>query len=145
MTQFIDRQLNEDSLFKRKGYIEVTSVHTSQKPNVARSYHINKNFASFDNMANDKRFPMFYSSLSNKMILFINYDLFETFDVKFTKKSKLKFRRELEPYLFEAQTIVFTDKENRKQKFENFRPDEVFHAGGGMNVYIMNDGKIVVD
>ena len=76
------------------------------------------------------------------MILFTNYDLF---DIKYTKKTKVKFRKELEPYLFEAQTIVFTDKENRKQKFNNFRQDDIFQAGGGMNVYIMNDGKIVVD
>jgi len=93
-------------------------------------------------MANDKNFPMFYSFLSNKILLFIDYYTFETFDIKYSKKSKLKFRKELEPYLFEAQTIVVTDEENRKQKFKNFRENEVFQFGGGINPYIMNDGKM---
>jgi hypothetical protein len=145
LTQFINKQLNEDSLFRKKGYIQVFLAQTSQKPNVVRSYYISKNYLNFDNLANDKQFPMFYSFLLNKMILFNNYDLFETFDIEYTKKSKVKFRKELEPYLFEAQTIVFTDKENKKQKLKNFRPDEVFHTGRGINVYIMNDGKVVVD
>ncbi len=145
LTQFIDKQLKEDSLFLKKGYIQVFPIHASQKPNVARSYYIKKNYVNFDNMANDKKFPMFYSFLSNKMILFIDYDLFDTFDIKYSKKSKIKFRKELEPYLFEAQTIVFRDKENIKQTFKNFRENEVFQFGGGINLYIMNDGKIVVD
>ena len=145
LTQFIDKQLKESSLFTKKGYIEVFPIYASQKPNVAWGYHINQNYANFDDMANDKQFPMFYSFLSNKMILFIDYDLFETFDIKYSKKSKIKFRKEIEPYLFEAQTIVFRDKENIKQKFKNFRENEVFQFGGGMNVYVMNDGKIVVD
>ena len=145
LTQFIDKQLKENSLFIKKGYIQVFPIHANHKPNVVRGYHINKNYVNYDDMANDKNFPMFYSFLSNKMVLFIDYDLFETFDIKYSKKSKLKFRKELEPYLFEAQTIVVTDEENRKQKFKNFRENEVFQFGGGINLYIMNDGKIVVD
>jgi len=69
----------------------------------------------------------------------------QTFDIKYSKKSEVKFRKELEPYLFEAQTIVVADEENRKQTFKNFRENEVFQFGGGINVHIMNDGKIVVD
>lgn len=145
LTQFIDEQLKESSLFTKKGYIEVFPIHANRKPNVARGYHINKNYVNYDDMANDKQFPMFYSFLSNKMILFIDFDLFDTFDIKYSKKSKVKFRKELEPYLFEAQTIVVADEENRKQTFKNFRENEVFQFGGGINVYIMNDGKIVVD
>lgn len=145
LIQFIDKQLKEDSLFTKKGYIEVFPIHANRKPNVARGYYIKKNYVNFDDMANDKQFPMFYSFLSNKMILFIDYDLFDTFDIKYSKKSKVKFRKEIEPYLFEAQTIVFRDKENVKQTFKNFRENEVFQFGGGINLYIMNDGKIVVD
>ena len=145
LTEFIDKQRKENSLFTKKGYIQVFPIHANHKPNVVRGYHINKNYVNYDDMANDKKFPMFYSFLSNKMILFIDYDLFDTFDIKYSKKSEIKFRKELEPYLFEAQTIVFRDKENIKQTFKNFRENEVFQFGGGINLYIMNDGKIVVD
>ena len=44
LTQFIDKQLKEDSLFKKKGYVQVSPIHANQKQNVARSYHINKNY-----------------------------------------------------------------------------------------------------
>jgi hypothetical protein len=86
---------------------------------------------------------MFYSFLSGKMIIFKNSDLIAALDIKYTKKSKLKFQQDLEPYLFPAETIVLPDKEHVMKKAKNFRADEFFYMGGGTNVYIMNDGKVV--
>lgn len=142
LEQFIKKQLHEDSLFRKRGYIQVFSTHAGRNPNVVRSYHINKNYISFDNMDNDRQFPIFYSFLLNRMIVFINYDLMDIFNIEFTKKSKVKFRKDIEPYLFDSKTILFPDEKNKKHKVKNFRPGEVFHFGGGMNVYIMNDGKV---
>jgi hypothetical protein len=143
LNKFINEQLEADTLFRKKGYIQVFSIPAHKRPNVARGYYITKNYVNFDNL-NDQQFPMFYSFLSGKMIIFKNSDLISALDIKYTKKSILKFQQDLEPYLFPAETIVLHDKEHVMKKAKNFRADEFFYMGGGTNVYIMNDGKKVV-
>lgn len=138
-------QSEENSLFKTKGYVQVFLTNTSHKPNVVRSYHINKNYVSFDDMDNDKQFPLFYSLLSDRVVLFMYYDFGDIFKLKFTKKSKSKFRKDLEPYLFKYQTVILPNENNKMTKAKNFRPDEVIQHGGGIDVYIMNDGSVVVE
>jgi len=145
LKKFIKTQSEEDSLFKKKGYVQVFLTKKPHKPNVVRSYHINKNYVSFDDMDNDKQFPLFYSLLSNRVVLFMYYDLSDIFKLKFTKKSKSKFRKDLEPYLFKNQTVMLHNEYNKMTKAKDFRPDEVIQTGGGIDVYIINDGSIVVE
>lgn len=145
LKKFIKTQSEEDSLFKKKGYVQVFLTNIPHKPNVVRSYHINKNYISFDDMDNDKQFPLFYSLLSNRVVLFMYYDLSDIFKLRFTRKSKSKFRKDLEPYLFKSRTVMLPNEYNKMTKARNFRPDEVIHAGGGIDVYIMNDGSIIVE
>ena len=145
LKKFIQTQSEENSLFKKKGYVQVFLTITHRKPNVVRSYHINKNYVSFDDMDNDQQFPLFYSLLSNRVVLFMYYDLSDIFNLKFTKKSKSKFQKDLEPYLFKSQTVMLPNEYNKMTKAKNFRPDEVIQHGGGIYVYIMNDGSVVVE
>ena len=60
----------------------------------------------------------------------VQFHLSDIFKLEFTKKSKLKSRKDLEPYLFESQTIILPDKNNKLTKAENFRQDEVIQVCG---------------
>ncbi|PWK20940.1 hypothetical protein [Xanthomarina spongicola] len=111
--------------FNSVGYIKV-SIKSVNKPylgkNLKRVYKIEDAGIEVLDKSEDWWYPNYYTHIDTKLVIIYNKTINDVFDIKYSKKSKRKFRRILEDYLPPKKKFKFRDFEgNGKTITEIFR------------------------
>lgn len=144
--KYIQAQTFIDTTFKVRGYIEVFISNKEYKGLKTQvSYRIIKDFLNFDDLNNDLRFPLFYSWVKNRIVLFYSDEIRNTLNLKYSTDSKRAFQKIIEPFLFPGEDVYLTI-DGVTKKGTNFRPNEIFMFGGpSVRIYKLYDNSVIID
>jgi hypothetical protein len=111
--------------FNSVGYIKV-SIRSVNKPylgkNLKRVYKIEDAGIEVLDKNEDLWYPNYYTYIENKLVIIYNKTIDDLLEIRFSKKSKRKFRRVLEGYLPTKKKFKFRDFEgNGKTITETYR------------------------
>lgn len=120
-----------DSSVSAKGYIFL-DIDVCSHSSVLFKCYINRNYASFDEIEQDVRFPDYYTFIKDDIILLYFRDKDKLVQRRFKEDSKQSFQRIIEPYLSHRKHVRF---ENDGHEYF-FRPDETHMMGGGRTFVI---------
>ncbi len=144
---YINERNNDTSLFSTgRGYVTIFMKGSSSLDGkkVRRSYSINVNYHSFDNLKNDFIFPNYYTKIQDRIVIIYDSSFRETFCLEFTSNTKKNFQRIVEPFLppFSEKRFKIRDKNGKIVKGPKFRPDDSFQLHGSRTLYIFEDDDI---
>jgi len=135
----------KDSVFRRRGYISVSYANLSYKEeHVIRSYILNPEYKSIDNLEIEYNFPLFYSFVNNKLVTLVNRPIFDSICYQIKTKSKKAFQRIVEPYLEKPIWIKMPNSNGKGTSRAKFRPNDLFQLHGGKTLYILADGRVII-
>ena len=144
LQKYIDEKTDSSNRFV--GYIVVNfDSKPSEVKETLRHFSIRHSVSSFDDIENDAQFPPYYTMLNNKIILFKFSNLNDLFILRYTNKSKRKFLRVIEPFLFPKSTLLFPSDKGKFVKDKKFRKGEQLLLNNGWDVNILLDGSVIVN
>jgi len=112
--------------FKKAGYIEVyvqTRVRSKHGKGSKIIYKIKDVGTAVDKDSKNYSYPNYYTFIDDKLIVIHNDITNHIIQKKFTKNSKRKFRKILDPYLHKKEVMIFwKDKNGKLIKDKNWRP-----------------------
>ena len=126
---------NTDSLFKRGiGYLHLHTV-IPKEIGAVRAYHIFPNSSSLD-IEHDEQFPSYYTIVETRPVL-IYLNIFEGIACRsFSKQSKKKLTRVIEPYLTKKTNVKARDG---ARGIKDFREEFFYgHGSGKVITYFLN-------
>ncbi|MCX7551703.1 hypothetical protein [Xanthomarina sp. F2636L] len=114
ISEYIKETKQNFSEFNNIGYIKV-SIKSVNKPNLGnelkRVYKIEDVGIEILDKNEDWWYPNYYTYIDNKLIIIYNKTIDDVLNIKFSNKSKRKFRKILEEYLPPKKKFKFIDFE----------------------------------
>lgn len=135
---FIDEQLQKNEDFRQGlGYVKI-SKKAGYQDDTLYSYLIYDQYPSYDK--DYLTFPTCYAQVKGRLVLF-DTEVVTSELVQYSKKSKRRFRKKLEPFLPPKEHLLVKDEAgNIKIDDPNFRPDEMVKLHGyGRLLYVFRD------
>lgn len=135
----VNENFREGLGYKGLGYIRVEEKSCYQNDTL-RSYYLSSSYFDLDEDSSEPEFPVCYAWIKGRLVFFES-DIVDSRLVKYSKKSKRRLRKKLEPFLFPAE-YLFAKDEQGNVIFDDptFRPDQVVPLDGeGKLIYIFRN------
>ena len=140
LEKFIAAQLVDNPAFKDQGYVVVV-LKTAADQSVRTSLFVNTGFSNFDSLDKDSLFPIYYTEILKKIVVF-KYDvLTDLFELRFSTESKHDFQKLIEPFLFPKEKMMFPGKDGGT-KHTFIRKGELHNLDGGIQITVMKNGTV---
>ncbi len=136
---FIESTKSSNTNFREKGYVELRLLYydkTLNNSNVKVRYRIKDQYTGLKKSDN---YPIFYTYVSEKLVLLYFEDYFLIHNNKIKNSSKKKLSKKIETYLSRVEHIVAKDANGYVIIDDNKFRDETYNLHGGMVLIIYDN------